>query len=109
VCKAPSVFGTNEVGIQILSNGRWSKLTRNPAGQLTPVPGWGNQGTWNSIDTSAMNGPGVFQVDFHIDGSGTVISLPVFSSGPPKMRLNNEGIYVADYVPVSDQVMVPAL
>jgi hypothetical protein len=30
--------------------------------------------------------------DFHVDGSGTVISLPVFSSGPAKMRLNNMGL-----------------
>lgn len=109
VCKSPSVFGTKEVGMQILSDGRWSKLTRNSAGRLTPVPGWGNQGTWEVIDTSLMNGPGVFQVDFHIDGSGTVMSLPVFSSGPPKMRLNNEGVFVADYVPVSHQVVAPAL
>jgi hypothetical protein len=99
VCNAPSVFGTNEVGMQIGSDGRWSKLARNPAGELTPIPGWGNEGTWEVTDTSAMNGPGVFQVDFHVDGSGTVMSAPVFSSGPPKMRLNNMGVYVADYVP----------
>jgi hypothetical protein len=103
VCNAPSVFGTNEVGMQIRSDGRWSKLTRNPAGHLTPIPGWGNQGTWEIIDTSAMNGPGVFQVNFHVDGSGTVISSPVFSSGPPKMRLNNMGVYIADYVPGLDE------
>jgi hypothetical protein len=101
VCNAPSVFGTNEVGMQIGSDGRWWKLGRNPAGQLTPMPGWGDQGSWDIIDTSGMNGPGVFQVNFHVDGSGTVVSLPVFSSGPPKIRLNNMGVYVADYVPAS--------
>lgn len=106
VCDAPSVFGTNEVGMQIRNDGRWSKLSRNPTGQLTAMRGWGNEGTWETIDASGMNQPGVFQVDFHIDGSGTVISLPVFSSGPPKMRLNNMGIYVADYVPISDELVL---
>jgi hypothetical protein len=106
VCNTVSVFGTDEVGMQIGSDGRWSKLSRNPAGQLTPMVGWGNEGTWDVIDTSTMNPPGLFQLDLHIDGSGTVITLPVFSSGPTKMRLDNMGVYVADYVPTSDDVVM---
>jgi hypothetical protein len=101
-CTQTSVFGTEEVGIQVSSSGRWAKLTENGAGRLTPLSGWGNEGSWDVVDTSTMNGPGVFQVNLHIDGSGTVTSLPVFSAGAPRMHLNNEGVYVADYVPASE-------
>jgi len=61
--------------------------------------GWGNEGGWTVVDTSAMNGPGTYQLNLKIDGEGTVVTLPVFSSGPPKMRLSNDGLYTGDYVP----------
>jgi hypothetical protein len=61
----------------------------------------GNEGTWAAIDTRAMNGPGTYQLNLKINGEGTVITLPVLSSGPPKMRLSNNGVYTADYVPSS--------
>ena len=47
-----------------------------------------------------MNGPGHWQLNLDIDGSGTVITEPMFGVAPTTMRLNNEGVYVADYVPV---------
>jgi DNA-binding SARP family transcriptional activator len=102
LCQAPSVFGTNEVGIEIAANGQWSKLTRTSAGQLVRVIGWGNQGTWE-IDAATTQPP--FQVNFQINGSGTVYTEPVFSSGVPKMRLNNEGVFVADYVPTTEPIV----
>jgi hypothetical protein len=57
------------------------------------------------FDDSSMDGPGTFQVDLLMDGKGDAVSFPaVFSSGPPKMRLDNMGIYVADYVHTSGPV-----
>ena len=107
LCQRPSVFGTNEVGLQIDANGRWAKLTRNSEGQLETITGLGNQGTWTVPDTSAMNGPGSFQVNLNEAGGRSVTTSPRFSSGPPGMLLNNEGVFIARYVPTTDRV-VPA-
>jgi hypothetical protein len=104
LCHTPSAFGTKEAGMRIMADGTWSKLTRNSSGQLAAIPGWDNNGTWNVVDDSSVNGPGTFQLNFKIAGSGEVFTLPVFSSGPPKMRLDNNGMFVADYVPVSAAV-----
>jgi hypothetical protein len=35
----------------------------------------------------------------------TVSTDPAFSSGVPKMRLNNEGVFIADYVPTTEPVV----
>jgi hypothetical protein len=102
LCRAPSVFGTNEVGIEIPADGQWSKLTRISSGQLVRIPGWGNQGTWE-IDAGVTQSP--FQVNFQIHGSGTVYTQPVFSSAAPKMRLNNEGVDIADHVPTTETIV----
>jgi hypothetical protein len=99
LCRTPSVFGTNEQGLEISPDGSWFKLALDSAGLLVARRGWGNEGTWAAVDTSAMNGPGTYQLNLKIDGEGTVVTMPVFSSGPPKMRLSNEGVYTADYVP----------
>jgi hypothetical protein len=99
LCRTPSVFGTNEQGLEISPDGRWFKLAADSAGLPEAVRGWGNEGTWTAVDTSAMNGPGTYQLNLKIDGEGTVLTLPVFSSGPPKMRLSNDGLYTADYAP----------
>jgi len=44
-----------------------------------------------------MNGPGTYQLNLSIDGSGTVITIPVFAEQPAVVRLNNNGVFVADY------------
>jgi hypothetical protein len=98
LCRTPSVFGSNEQGLEISADGSWFKLAPDSAGRPVIMRGWGNEGTWSVVDTSVMNGAGAYQLNLKIDGEGTVITLPVFSSGPPKMRLSNEGVYTADYV-----------
>lgn len=100
LCAAPSVFGTDEAGLEIRSDHRWSKLARSADGRYVRMQGWGNEGTWDSLDTSSMNGPGYWQLNLHIDGGGVVVTLPVFARNVPKMRLNNNGVYVADYRPL---------
>ena len=98
LCNTPSVFGSDDAGLEIAADGHWWKLADDLAGGLTRAEGWGNEGTWAVLDTSVMNGPGHYQLNLAIDGSGTVTSQPVFATTPPKMRLNNMGVYVGDYV-----------
>ena len=99
LCKSPSVFGTtDEVGLEITPDQRWHKLMPSGGLAVTLGTGWGYEGSWEIIDTSMMNGPGVFQLNLSIDGSGTVITIPVFAQSPDIMRLNNEGVFVADYI-----------
>jgi hypothetical protein len=114
LCQPPSVFGTGEAGMEIGSDGRWSKLVPKSNGVLERTQGWGNEGAWESVDTSLMNGPGSFQLNLRVDGDqGTVIALPTFGDGSQasavtKLELVTEGV-VADYVPVpAGATIVPA-
>lgn len=104
-CGATSVFGTSEAGLELTEDGRWAKLVASPgAPELTRAKGWNDTGTWTVLDTSSFNGPGVFQLNLDIDGLGTVVTIPVFStSSPDTMRLNNNGVWVSDYVRVPRQ------
>lgn len=98
LCKAPSVFGTNEAGLYIDPDGGWSKLERLKDGSLAPMAGWDNNGWWEVVDTSMMNGPGSYQLNLKIASGGTVMVHPVFASNLVKMRLDNNGVHRADYV-----------
>jgi hypothetical protein len=95
-CSDSSVFGTSEAGLVIDADGRWSKLAL-VEGQLTALHGWGNEGSWETIDTSIMNGPGVYQLNLSIDGSGTVMTIPKIAAEPEVMRLDNQGSFFGDY------------
>jgi len=99
LCSASSAFGTDEAGLLIDANGRWSKLTLSD-GELSVLEGWNNEGGWETIDTSMMNGPGAYQLNLKIDGSGTVMTHPAFAAEPDFMRLDNNGVYRGDYVRV---------
>jgi hypothetical protein len=107
VCSHPSLFGTADAGLQINADGRWTKLLRNSAGQLVAATTSGNQGSWRTIDAGAMNGRPTFQLNLHIDGSGTVVTVPTFSKGVARVHLDNNEVYAADYVQTSERV-VPA-
>ena len=99
LCGSSSVFGTQEAGLLIDADGSWSKLTLSD-GQLSALHGWNNEGSWQIIDTSLMNGPGVYQLNLEIDGSGTVITIPAFAAEPALMRLDNMGVFRGDYLRV---------
>ena len=52
-----------------------------------------------------MNGPGAYQLNLSIDGADSFIpSQPFFAVLVPKMRLNNNGAYIADYIKTADTV-----
>lgn len=95
-CSDSSVFGTAEAGLKIDADGSWSKLALVD-GQLTSLHGWNNEGSWETLDTSIMNGPGVYQLNLNIDGSGTVITIPQIAAEPELMRLDNNGVFLGDY------------
>lgn len=99
LCSPESTFGTNdEQGLVIYEDQRWAKLFDQGEGEFVPGAGWGLEGTWESLDTSASNGPGVYQLNLNIDGSGTVITTPLLAEEPEYMRLDNNGVFVGDYV-----------
>jgi hypothetical protein len=108
VCSQPTFFGTAELGVQITSDGHWAKLLRNSAGQLVASSGDRDEGTWKVVDVSDMNGGPTYQLNFVIPVIGrTVMSIPTFAKSVTRMYLDNEGVYAANYVPTSEQV-VPA-
>ena len=101
LCSATSVFGSrDEKGMELLPDGSWFKLYADNEGTLTRGEGFGRRGTWEIIDTSGMSQRATFQVNLSIFGSGTVMTSPVFTAEPTKMRMNNMGLHIADYVAV---------
>ena len=109
LCQAPSFFGTGEAGLEVRADGTWSKLERKANGSLVRTRGWGQEGSWGTFDSSAMNGPGTYQANFSVDGGGASYTIPVFGAGGSRVRLDNAGVFVADYVVApSGTVVVPA-
>ncbi|MCU0659488.1 MAG: hypothetical protein MUF64_30760 [Polyangiaceae bacterium] len=102
LCSSESVFCSAKLGkalergLEIETGGRWYKLYEQD-GKLVRGQGFDQQGTWEVIDTSMMNGPGVYQLNLNIDGGGSVVLLPAIAIGPRKMRLNNMGVCEGDY------------
>jgi hypothetical protein len=98
LCDFPSVFGTtDEVGLIIHPDFTWQKLFVDEGGWLYPSSNWEEAGTWETVDTSLMNGQGAYQLNMKIDGSGTVITHPAFAVQPVIMRMDNHGVFAADY------------
>lgn len=96
LCDDVSVFGSSEAGLEITADGRWYKLYAE-GGKLVRGKGFDRAGRWSIIDTSGFNGAGSYQLNLDVDGGGTVITHPALSGGPRKMRLNNNGVFEADY------------
>jgi hypothetical protein len=94
LCDATSVFGTHEAGFSFASDGTWYKLYAQ-GGQLVRGQGFDEQGTWDLWSDDSGAEP---QLNLTLAGGGTIIVFPAFATNPRKVRLNNEGVYVADYV-----------
>jgi hypothetical protein len=93
LCGATSVFGTQEAGFSFLADGTWYKLYAS-GGQFIRGQGFGEQGTWDLFGGDASEP----QVNLNIAGGGGIDVFPAFATSPRKMRLNNNGVWVADYV-----------
>lgn len=104
VCSEPSVFGTTDAGLQITADGKWAKLVRDPAGHLVEATGLRDSGTWEALDDSAMNGHPAFQINLMTGGS-TYILLADFAAAVERVELDNNGVYVTDYVPTTEAVV----
>lgn len=106
LCERPSFFGTHEAGLEVRADGRWNKLERTPSGALARSGGWDNEGGWSTYDTSAMNGPFTYQINFHVDGGGTSYDNPSFGEGSSSSRITKVRMHsmsgVADYVPAPE-------
>jgi hypothetical protein len=95
LCGHESAFAVDggDVGIEITADGHWYKLFTAQGGTTIRGAGFDEEGTWTEEDLTDH-----FQVNFDIFGSGTVITAPVFASTPRAMRLDNNGVYVGNYV-----------
>jgi hypothetical protein len=98
LCDTPSFFGsTDEIGLLIADDGHWAKLASDGAGGTLEMEGAANRGMWELVDTSVMNGPGHFQINFTgLDGGIRMSAVVIIA--PAKLRLSNEGVFVARYV-----------
>ncbi len=81
LCDPPSVFGTGEAGLLIRADGTWSKLERRPNGAYAIGEGFEQEGTWDTFDTSDMNGPNTYQINLLVAGGGQVPNVPRFGEG----------------------------
>lgn len=106
LCGAPSLFGTTEAGLELRPDGRWSKLDWSADGSLVRAVGPENEGSWDSVDVSEMNGRDLFSLQLTLDGGGWISMIPVFAgddTSVSKVRMDNMG-NVADYVPTDGPV-----
>jgi hypothetical protein len=106
LCGTASIFGTDEVGLSISANQTWTKVTRNAAGQLVPMTGSGDQGTWNVLPNNDANTPGHFMFTMSFtdtSGSYTYDLGPIFGSDPATMQI--AVISTSDYVLTTDPVV----
>ena len=88
----------------ISADGRWAKLYRDQTGHLFEGINSGEYGVWTVIDISDMNDRPLWQLNLRIAGSGTVIVVPEFAKAFPRIHLDNNGDYVADYIRTAEHI-----
>jgi len=90
-CEGPPQFGQvggGEVGIEVDVDGRFYRLFEAVDGTLIRADGLDQEGEWTVIDTTSVNGPGSYQIDWSILGGGTLSTLPAFLDAPSSLRLD---------------------
>jgi hypothetical protein len=95
LCGHESVFGVDggDVGLEITADNHWYKLFAAQGAATVRGAGSGEEGTWDALDLGDH-----IQVDFDILGSGGIATAPLFASTPRAMRLDNNGVFVGNYV-----------
>lgn len=105
----PSVFGTSDdVGLEIDDDGTWAKLLLDSNGNLTKANQPQDAGTWELLDISLMNGPGVYDVSLST-GAWNLGLVPFLATSPLKMVVDaGTTTYVAafDTTPAAPPDMV---
>ena len=92
-----SAFGsTDDVGIDITSDGKFRRLSLLPGTNAIVVVGHGfdREGTWELTDTSEMNGPGSFYLGLYIAGRGFTGNFPHATASPRTLAFPGVGRYV---------------
>ena len=84
------LFRSDEAaGIEIRADGRWAKVRRDSTGGMQRTSGWDDSGTWRVVQAQ--------QVDFNIDGQGTVPAHASFTADRSTVKLdsmNGSAVYV---------------
>jgi hypothetical protein len=75
-------LGTSHAAVRFEAGGHFAFLAAD--GRVA------EEGTFMVIDTSSQNGPGAYQVNLTASGMQVVFSLPLFSSAPVMMMVNDE-------------------
>ena len=99
LCAPGSPFGTDDGGLEIRADGRWSKLTREDDGSLTRRHGFDEEGTWEVATP--------YQINLHIAGSGMIAGGTSFSADGSSMTINNNGVHEGHYVVVPENAVIP--
>jgi hypothetical protein len=92
-CKSPTIFGTDEVGIELTENGAWAKLYRDEPCGLRRGTGFDETGNW--------------KIEYVGDGAASQLYFYIASDGwlggdatvalPNKLRLTTDTLLTTDY------------
>jgi len=95
-CTSAGLFGEPHDGIELRADGEYSMLRWNDAGRLERLAGIRQVGSWEVLDTSVMNGPGTFQVNYH--GIAGTIMGALRITDQAMLSINNMGTATYGYV-----------
>ena len=75
-CAGDPALPPSVAGLEIASDGKWYHLYADSDGKLYRGLGWGRRGSYELLDTSSMNGPGHYQVNFNPIGATDALPRP---------------------------------
>ncbi len=88
ICSGADISPAGDgVGYDLTSDGQWYVLKEDSDGNLARGSGFDYQGTWSVISTEAMNGPGVFQLNFNTARGGNGC-FPSTETNPNELYLS---------------------
>ena len=89
-CSGESVFGADEIGIELAAGGELHKLYRGADGATVIIGhGFGREGTWSVLDNMDTGGPGWHQVNLYIAGAGTFFTFPQVTTPANELFIDN--------------------
>ncbi|MDY7106735.1 MAG: LPXTG cell wall anchor domain-containing protein [Actinomycetota bacterium] len=85
------------VGFEVGADGRFQRVYEQADGSLVRTSGLEQEGTWSVVDLTDVAGPGAYQIDLQLLGSGVTLNRTTFFATPPSLSMvNTAGL--ADYV-----------
>ena len=100
LCGTTSIFGNSrgDIGLEITPEGLWYRLYPGAGGSAVRGSGFDEEGKWETVSAGGPGDPQPYQLNFHILASGMIATRPSFAATPRAMRLNNNGVFIANYV-----------